>query len=176
MKYERDTEHRGNFTARKSNSTHASLVARLNTECRFNAYDKIVQKMMEQILESIDDPLFLESSYGFRPGRGFHDAIRHLQHHLHNNANSNNHWYRPEKLLRKDWSWNTWGYSKRENQRHKVYKIYKKIFKAWVLSNGDMVMSDEGVPVSVKSRQIVCFFISCRDSFGDKVLWAGIQD
>ena len=32
--------------------------------------DKIVQKMMQKILESIYDPLFLNCSYGFRPGRG----------------------------------------------------------------------------------------------------------
>jgi RNA-directed DNA polymerase len=38
--------------------------------------DKIVQKMMQQILESIYEPIFLDCSYGFRPGRGSHDAIR----------------------------------------------------------------------------------------------------
>src|ERR1700691_545020 len=47
--------------------------------------DKIVQKMMQRILESIYDPIFLNCSYGFRPGRGCHDAIKDLQHYLHNN-------------------------------------------------------------------------------------------
>src|SRR6202035_3446726 len=47
--------------------------------------DKIVQKMMQKILESIYDPIFLNCSYGFRPGRGCHDAIRDLQHYLYKN-------------------------------------------------------------------------------------------
>lgn len=47
-----------------------------------NLEDKIVQKMMAKILESIYEPLFLESSYGFRAGRGCHDAIRALHRHL----------------------------------------------------------------------------------------------
>ncbi len=38
--------------------------------------DKIVQKRMQQVLESIYEPLFLDCSYGFRPGRGCHDAYR----------------------------------------------------------------------------------------------------
>ena len=41
-----------------------------------NFEDKIVQKMTHKILESIYEPLFLDCSYGFRPGRGCHDAIR----------------------------------------------------------------------------------------------------
>ena len=40
-----------------------------------NFEDKIVQKMIQQILESIYEPLFLDCSYGFRPGRGCDDAI-----------------------------------------------------------------------------------------------------
>lgn len=40
-----------------------------------NFEDKLVQKMMQRILESIYDPIFLDCSYGFRPGRGCHDAI-----------------------------------------------------------------------------------------------------
>jgi retron-type reverse transcriptase len=44
--------------------------------------DKIVQKMMQRVLEAIYEPLFLDCSYGFRPGRGCHDALRALHHHL----------------------------------------------------------------------------------------------
>lgn len=40
--------------------------------------DKLIQKMMQKILESIYEPLFLECSYGFRPGKSCHDAIRAL--------------------------------------------------------------------------------------------------
>ncbi len=45
--------------------------------------DKLVQRRVQEILESIYEPLFLDWSYGFRPGRSCHDAIRSLRNHLH---------------------------------------------------------------------------------------------
>jgi RNA-directed DNA polymerase len=38
--------------------------------------DRMVQQAMAQVLEPMLDPLFSESSFGFRPGRGAHDALR----------------------------------------------------------------------------------------------------
>ena len=108
--------------------------------------DKIVQKMMQQILESIYDPLFLECSYGFRPGRGCHDAIKALQHHLHNNA--------IQTIIDIDLK-NFFGtidhgilesILKEKIKDTKFIRYINRMFKAGVLSNGDMVMSDEGVP------------------------------
>ena len=40
--------------------------------------DKIVQGALREILEAIYEQDFLECSYGFRPGRGAHDALRAL--------------------------------------------------------------------------------------------------
>lgn len=40
--------------------------------------DKIVQSGLDKILQAIYEPMFLEHSYGFRPKRGCHDAIRKL--------------------------------------------------------------------------------------------------
>lgn len=40
--------------------------------------DKLVQQAVSMILGSIYEPLFLDSSYGFRPGMGCHDAIKAL--------------------------------------------------------------------------------------------------
>src|SRR5215470_12741446 len=37
--------------------------------------DKIVQKAMVEVLNTIDEQDFLECSYGFRPGRGQHQAL-----------------------------------------------------------------------------------------------------
>lgn len=37
--------------------------------------DRLVQQAIQQVLEPIFDSTFSESSYGFRPGRGAHDAI-----------------------------------------------------------------------------------------------------
>lgn len=38
--------------------------------------DRLVQQAIAQVLEPILDPMFSDSSYGFRPGRGAHDALR----------------------------------------------------------------------------------------------------
>ena len=40
--------------------------------------DKIVQDLTKRILEAIYEPVFLDTSYGFRPGRSCHDALRQL--------------------------------------------------------------------------------------------------
>ena len=50
-----------------------------------NLEDKIFQKMMQKVLESIYDPTFTDSSFGFRPGKGCHDAIKALQTYLYSN-------------------------------------------------------------------------------------------
>ena len=40
--------------------------------------DRVIQQAIAQILTPIYDPEFSEHSYGFRPGRKAHDAIRHV--------------------------------------------------------------------------------------------------
>jgi RNA-directed DNA polymerase len=40
--------------------------------------DKIVQGALREVLEAVYEPIFIEGSYGFRPGRGAHDALRTL--------------------------------------------------------------------------------------------------
>ena len=40
--------------------------------------DKIVQEAVREVLEAVYEQDFVECSYGFRPGRGAHDAIRTL--------------------------------------------------------------------------------------------------
>lgn len=41
--------------------------------------DRMIQQMVLQVLTPIFDPKFSESSYGFRPGRRAHDAVRKAQ-------------------------------------------------------------------------------------------------
>jgi retron-type reverse transcriptase len=48
-----------------------------------NLEDKIVQGMTHKVLEAVYEPLFLDCSYGFRPGRSAHDAVRDLRRHLY---------------------------------------------------------------------------------------------
>jgi retron-type reverse transcriptase len=40
--------------------------------------DKLVQLVVSTILSKIYEPLFLPCSYGYRPGRSGHDALRAL--------------------------------------------------------------------------------------------------
>ncbi|MBV8397236.1 MAG: group II intron reverse transcriptase/maturase [Acetobacteraceae bacterium] len=42
--------------------------------------DRIVQAAMKMVIEPIFEAQFLEGSYGFRPGRGCHDALREVDH------------------------------------------------------------------------------------------------
>jgi RNA-directed DNA polymerase len=44
--------------------------------------DKIVQEMVRRLLEAIYEPVFIDTSYGFRPGRSCHDALRQLNHEV----------------------------------------------------------------------------------------------
>ena len=43
------------------------------------ATDRVVQQAIAQVLTPIFDPTFSESSFGFRPGRNAHQAIRQVQ-------------------------------------------------------------------------------------------------
>jgi nicotine oxidoreductase len=43
------------------------------------ANDKIVQEVIRLILEAIYEPVFSELSFGFRSGRGCHDALDHVE-------------------------------------------------------------------------------------------------
>ena len=46
------------------------------------AVDRLIQQAMHQVLCPIFDPAFSESSYGFRPGRGTHDAVQNAREHV----------------------------------------------------------------------------------------------
>lgn len=111
-----------------------------------NLEDKIVQKMMQRVLESIYEPLFLNCSYGFRPGRGCHDAIKDLQNHLYCND--------VQIVLDIDLAnfFGTIDHKLMENiLRKKIHdktlmRYIIRMFKAGVLAEGDLQITDEGVP------------------------------
>lgn len=41
--------------------------------------DRLIQQALHQVLQPLFDPTFSERSYGFRPGRGAHQAVRQAQ-------------------------------------------------------------------------------------------------
>jgi RNA-directed DNA polymerase len=46
------------------------------------ALDRLIQQAIHQVLTPIFDPGFSSASYGFRPGRSAHDAVRAAQSHI----------------------------------------------------------------------------------------------
>lgn len=108
--------------------------------------DKIIQNMTRKVLESIYEPIFYDCSYGFRPGRGCHDAVKDLQNYLHVNEvevvididlgnffGTIDHTLLSEMLE-----------ARIEDKRFMRY--IKRMFKAGVLSKGELSISEEGVP------------------------------
>jgi RNA-directed DNA polymerase len=111
-----------------------------------NLEDKIVQSQMRRILESIYEPRFLDCSYGFRPGRGCHDAIRDLRTHLAETS--------VQTVIDVDLA-DYFGSIRhgeleamlRETITDKTFLRYlARMFKAGTLSKGELRVSDEGVP------------------------------
>ena len=110
-----------------------------------NFEDKICQKMIQKTLESIYDPLFLKCSYGFRTGIGCHDAVRALTQHLYDNE--------VESVLDIDLA-NFFGtidrrilteMLKEKIQDKKLIRYIVRMFKAGVLSEGELIIHEEGV-------------------------------
>jgi RNA-directed DNA polymerase len=110
-----------------------------------NFEDKLIQAMTHKILESIYEPIFLPCSYGFRPGRGCHDAIRGL----HNNLFSQ----RVGFVIDVDLA-NYFGTIDRQiltsflRQKigdEKFIRYIIRMFKAGVLANDELMMTEEGV-------------------------------
>lgn len=111
-----------------------------------NFEDKLVQKRMQELLESIYDPTFVEWSYGFRPNKGAHDAIKALSNHLYRNE--------VEIVIDVDLE-NFFGTINHDRLKEllslkikdmKFMRYLSRMFKAGVLSNGDLLVSEEGVP------------------------------
>ena len=110
-----------------------------------NLEDKIVQGMMHKVLEAVYEPLFLDCSYGFRPGRSAHDAVRDLHRHLYS--------HRVSTVIDVDLA----RYFNSIDQQLLLEMIGKKIadrrflrylsrqFKAGVLRDGDLFVQDDGV-------------------------------
>jgi RNA-directed DNA polymerase len=111
-----------------------------------NLEDKVVQLMMHHVLESIYEPLFLDCSYGFRPGRGCHEVLRALHQHLYRQE--------VETIIDLDIAnyFGTIDHGLLEAMlREKItderfMRYMKRMFKAGVLTAGELTVSEDGVP------------------------------
>ncbi|GDX39622.1 group II intron reverse transcriptase/maturase [Methylocystaceae bacterium] len=110
-----------------------------------NFEDKLIQKRMQEILESIYEPLFLDCSYGFRPGKSCHDALKDLHEHLYKeevevviDVDLANFFGKIDRQMLKDMI------SMKIKDR-KFMRYISRMFSAGVLADGELSMSDEGV-------------------------------
>lgn len=110
-----------------------------------NFEDKLIQKRMQEILESIYEPLFLDCSYGFRPGRSCHDAVKDLMGYLFREE--------VEQVIDVDLAnfFNTIDHQVVKDilstkiKDRKFLRYISRLFRAGVLSEGELKVSDEGV-------------------------------
>ena len=102
--------------------------------------------MTQKVLESIYEPLFLDCSHGFRPGKSCHTAIQALQDHLYKSEiqtvidiDLKNFFGTIEHQLLED-------ILKEKIKDPKFMRYISRMFKSGVLANGDLKISEEGVP------------------------------
>lgn len=111
-----------------------------------NFEDKIIQMQTAKILESIYDPLFSNSSYGFRPGKSCHDAIKDLTHFLFKNEietvidiDMENFFGTIDHKILED-------FMRMKIKDPKFMRYIIRMFKAGILSEGEFKITEEGVP------------------------------
>lgn len=111
-----------------------------------NFEDKMVQLMISKILEAIYESAFLGSSYGFRPGRSCHTAIKALYEYLYRNE--------CETIIDVDLK-NFFGTINHEKlveilreriKDEKFIRYIVRMLRAGVLSEGELRKTDEGSP------------------------------
>jgi RNA-directed DNA polymerase len=130
-----------------------------------NFEDKIVQKMMQKVLESIYEPLFHQNSYGFRPGRSCHDAMATLHAYLSTHV--------VETVIDVDLS-NYFGSISHQEvikviskkiSDPRLVRYLRRMFKSGILTEGELIVSDEGavqgsccspVIANIFANEVIC--------------------
>lgn len=110
-----------------------------------NVVDRLIQQAILQVLTPIIDPTFSEQSFGFRPGRSAHDAVRCAQAFIE----AGNDWVvdidlekffdrvNHDKLMVRVW---------RYVRDKRVLHVIRRYLQAGALLNGVVVASEEGTP------------------------------
>ncbi len=107
--------------------------------------DKVVQGMVRKVLDAVYEPVFLECSYGFRPGRGPHDAVRALHQHLYR--------HEVESVIDVDLAqfFDTIDQNRllemisQKVSDRRFLRYLSRMFKAGVLRQGELTVNAEGV-------------------------------
>lgn len=116
--------------------------------------DRLVQQAVTQELSSLFEPQFSENSYGFRPGRSQHDALRACKKNV-----EEGYVYVVSMDLEK--FFDTVNHSKlievlsRTVKDGRVVSLIHKYLNAGVLQNGFFEKTEEGVPTGWTVKPIV---------------------
>jgi group II intron reverse transcriptase/maturase len=108
--------------------------------------DKLVQSALARILGAIYEEEFVEGSYGFRPGRSCHDALRALTQAVEEEGTN----YIAEADIKgffdnvsHDWLMRM---LEQRIEDKRVLRMVKRFLKSGVMEGGKMIDSEEGVP------------------------------
>ena len=108
--------------------------------------DKLVQAGLVRILEQIYEQDFIEDSYGFRPGRGCHDALRALSETVESGKTE---WMVEADIkgffdnVKHDWLMR---FLEHRIGDKRVYRMVKRFLKAGVFEEGQVWDSEDGTP------------------------------
>jgi group II intron reverse transcriptase/maturase len=107
--------------------------------------DRWIQQMLLQVLQAIFDPTFSAQSYGFRPGKSAHDAVRAAQ----NYVQAGKDWVVDMDITKffdrvnHDILMNRIGQTIRDKR---VLRLMGKYLRAGVMAEGVVQSSEEGTP------------------------------
>lgn len=115
--------------------------------------DKLVQSGLVRILEAVYEEDFIADSYGFRPARSCHDALKALSETVENNPV--NH------IVEADIK----GFFDNVNQEwlikflahrisdKRIHRMVKRFLRAGIYEDGNVMVSDEGTPQAESSHR-----------------------
>ena len=107
--------------------------------------DRFIQQALLQVLQPLFDPTFSEASYGFRPGRSAHDAVRRAQAYVQEGRSFVVDIDLEKFFDRVNHDILMGRLAKRIVDRH-VLRLIRRYLNAGILAQGVVIERDEGTP------------------------------